>query len=123
MKYLKQIGKAILVMTIFLITSTFLITLLNYFNIIGSGFLSILKIAIIIITLFIGGYLIGKESSKKGWLEGLKLSLIFTIILILFSILGFGNKLEFKHILYYGILIISCMFGSMLGINKSNQKN
>lgn len=123
MKYLKQLSKTILIMILILIGSTFFITLLNYINIIGSGFLSILKIAIIIITLFIGGYIIGHVSPKKGWLEGLKLSLIFCTLLTLFSILGFHNNLEWKHLLYYVILIISCMVGGMIGINKNNQKS
>ena len=38
-------------------------------------------------------------------------------------ILGLGNKLELKNILYYLIIIISCMFGGMLGINKNNSEN
>ena len=73
-------------------------------------------------SLFLGGFIIGKKSSKKGWLEGLKLSLIFTIILILFNLLGLGNKIEFKNIVYYIIIIASCMFGGMLGINKTDTK-
>ena len=51
------------------------------------------------------------------------LILIFTIILILFNLLGLGNKLELKNILYYLIIIISCMFGGMLGINNNNLEN
>ena len=65
----------------------------------------------------------GKKSSKKGWLEGLKLSLVFTVLLILFNILGLRNKIELKNILYYVIIIVSCIFGGMLGINKNSSNN
>lgn len=121
MKYAKDLGISLLWIIGGLLILTFLMTILNYWNIFSSGIVSILKIIIPIISLFIGGFIIGKKSSKKGWLEGFKLSLIFIILLILFTILGLGNKIEIKNILYYLIIIISCMFGGMLGINKTDQ--
>ena len=123
MKYAKNLGFSLL----FIIGSLLIVILLfiffNYFNLFSNGIVSTFKIIIPIISLFAGGFFIGKKSSKQGWLEGLKLSLIFTIILILFNLLGLGNKLELKNILYYLIIIISCMFGGMLGINKNNSEN
>lgn len=122
MKYAKDLGISLLFIIGSFIILTFLITTLNYFNLFSSGLVSVFKIIIPIVSLFIGGFRIGKKSTKKGWLEGLKLSLIFTIILILFNLLGLGNKMEFKNILYYMIIIASCMFGGMLGINKTEAK-
>lgn len=123
MKYAKNLGFSLLFIIGSLLILTLLLTLFNYFNLFSNGIVSTFKIIIPIISLFAGGFFIGKKSSKKGWLEGLKLSLIFTIILILFNLLGLGNKLELKNILYYLIIIISCMFGGMLGINKNNSEN
>ncbi len=123
MKYAKNLGFSLLFIIGSLLILTLLLTLFNYFNLFSNGLVSTFKIIIPIISLFAGGFFIGKKSSKKGWLEGLKLSLIFTIILILFNLLGLGNKLELKNILYYLIIIISCMFGGMLGINKNNSEN
>lgn len=122
MKYAKDLGISLLFIIGSFIILTFLMTTLNYFNLFSSGLVSVFKIIIPIFSLFLGGFIIGKKSSKKGWLEGLKLSLIFTIILILFNLLGLGNKIEFKNILYYIIIIASCMFGGMLGINKTDTK-
>lgn len=122
MKYLKSITKAIGIMVLMLLISTLFITLFHYFNIIGKKFVSILEIVVPILTLFIGGFLIGKTSEKKGWLEGLKLAFIFLILMILFNYLGLRNHLEIKNLIYYLILVISSMFGSMIGINKNNQK-
>jgi putative membrane protein (TIGR04086 family) len=123
MKYAKNLGFSLLFIIGSLLILTLLLTLFNYFNLFSNGLVSTFKIIIPIISLFAGGFFIGKKSSKKGWLEGLKLSLIFTIILILFNLLGLENKLDLKNILYYLIIIISCMFGGMLGINKNNSEN
>ncbi|MEI3499671.1 MAG: TIGR04086 family membrane protein [Bacilli bacterium] len=123
MKYAKNLGFSLLFIIGSLLILTLLLTLFNYFNLFSNGIVSTFKIIIPIISLFAGGFFIGKKSCKQGWLEGLKLSLIFTIILILFNSLGLGNKLELKNILYYLIIIISCMFGGMLGINKNNLEN
>lgn len=123
MKYAKDLGISLLFIIGSLLVLTFIMTIFNYFNLFSNNIVSVLKIIIPIVSLFIGGFLIGKKSSKKGWLEGLKLSLIFIIILILFNLLGLGNKIELKNILYYIIIIISCMFGGMLGINKNSSNN
>ena len=120
MEYLKNIGKSLLYMISIILVLTFLVTVLNYFNIIGSKFLSIMKILIILISMFIGGFLIGKKSLKKGWLEGIKLGIIFIIILALFNYLGLGQKFVVMNLVYYSILIISCTLGSMIGINRKN---
>ena len=118
MNYLKKIGLSLLYIIGIMLASTFLITLLNYFNIIGGTTLTISKILILTISLFIGGLITGRRSTKKGWLEGLKLALIFLVILILFNYLGLGNAPKIKNLLYYSIIIISCIFGSIIGINK-----
>lgn len=122
MNFLKNALISIGYMVGIIAISTFLLTILNYFDIIGKSMLSIFKILVALISLFVGGFLIGKKSKQKGWLEGLKVSLIFIVILILFNILGLSQKIELKNILYYLILIISCMFGGMIGINKKNQE-
>ena len=118
MEYLKNIGKSLIYTFSIIIISTFLVTILNYFNIIGSKILAILKILIILISMFIGGYIIGKTSKQKGWLEGIKLSGIIIIILALFNYLGLSQKFSVTHLIYYLILIISCTLGSMIGINR-----
>ena len=86
MKYAKNLGFSLLFIIGSLLILTLLLTFFNYFNLFSNGLVSTFKIIIPIISLFAGGFFIGKKSSKKGWLEGLKLSLIFTIILILFNL-------------------------------------
>lgn len=118
MNYIKNISFSILYIILTMLVLTFIITILSYFNIINDKFVSILKIIIPIVSLFIGGFFIGKNSDKKGWLEGLKLSLIFLILLLIFEYLALNKSFELKNILYYLIISISSIFGSMIGINK-----
>lgn len=117
MKYLKNIGLSMGIIVVSLLVITFLFSTLYYFKLISSTTLSILKIIVPIISLLIGGIIIGRKSDKKGWLEGLKLGLIFLILLILFNILGLEAKIELKNTIYYSIIIISSILGSMIGIN------
>lgn len=118
MNYLKKVGIALLYIIGIIVVMTMLITLFNYFNIITGTALTISKILICIISMFVGGVVIGRRSTKKGWLEGLKLSLIFIVLLILFNYLGLGNAPQLKNLIYYLIIIVSCIFGSIIGINK-----
>lgn len=118
MEFLKNSLISLLYIFSIIIVSTFLVTTLNYFNIIGSKLLTIFKILIILSSMFTGGIIIGKNSKQKGWLEGIKLGLIVTVILVLFKYLGLNQKFLITNIIYYIILIISCTLGSMIGINK-----
>lgn len=93
---------------------TFILTVLSYFNITSSNYL---KILIPLISTFTGGFILGRKNKKNGWKEGLKLSLIFIIILIILEFI-FKNHFELKNILYYLILISSTTLGSMIGITK-----
>ena len=118
MNFIKNVSLSILYIILTMVILTFILTLFSYFNIIGDKVVSIFKIIIPVVSLFIGGFLIGKKSLKKGWLEGLKLSLIFLILLIIFEYLALDQSFNIKNILYYLILSISSIFGSMIGISK-----
>ena len=110
--YISTLGIMLLIMII----STLVLTFFNYFDIFSKETVSVLKMSLIFITLFIGGIIIGKKSSKKGWLEGLKLGLIFCIILFIINL--FLGSFSFKTLFYFFILIVSSIFGSMIGIQK-----
>ena len=122
MKYLKKLGFSILYSIGTILIITFIITLLNYFNIISDSIISIFKILIPVIALFIGGFYIGKNSNNKGYLEGLKLGAIFSILLLIFNFLALNNSFKLKYILFYLIIIMSAIFGSMIGINKRKKQ-
>lgn len=119
MNYLKKTGKAFIYIFSILLITTFIFSLLNYINFIGSSVFTVIKLIIPMISLLIGGYIVGKNSKKCGWLEGIKLGLIFILFLFIFNYLALKHLPELKSIVYYLIIIGSSTIGSMIGITKS----
>ena len=122
MHYLKKLGFSLIYILITLLIITFIITFLNYFNIVSDKIISIFKILIPILSLFVGGFYIGKNSNNKGYLEGLKLGAIFSMFLTVFNFFIFNNSFKFKYLLFYLILMTSSILGSMIGINQRKKK-
>lgn len=118
MNYLKKLGKALLTTFLSLLIGIIIITMLNYFNIIGINISNISKILIIVISIFLGGFTLGKLSIKKGYLEGLKYGFIITIIFFLLNLIITKN-IKIRLIILYIIINITSILGSMFGILKS----
>ena len=118
MKYLKNIifSLGIVLATIFVFS--FMLTLLSYLNIISNSLTTIFKMLIPIISVLASSIVMGINSTKKGWLEGLKLGILICILLFTFNILGLNNKFKIGQLLFYGILIFTSIVGSMIGITK-----
>ena len=112
--YLVAIGYFLFVVAVFAI----ILTIFNYYDIVTSKLFKIIKVLIPSLALFIGGYKVGNSANKKGYIEGIKLSLIIIVMLFMFSYLGFNVTFNVSLIIYYKILIISSMLGAMVGINK-----
>lgn len=115
---MKKLCISLIYIITILLVLTLILTLFNYFNIINNT--SIFKILIPIISTFIGGLVIGVKSNKKGFIEGIKLGIIFVLMLLILNIVL--SKFSLKSLLYYLILITTTSLGSMIGINikKSN---
>ena len=94
MNYLKKYITSILIIIISLLALMLLLTLLSYFDLISNKAYSILEILFIIITMFISGFITGKKSTSKGYLEGLKVGIIFYFLLILINIIFIKNTLN-----------------------------
>ena len=111
-----KILNSLLTFFIIIITGTLVITIFNYFNILSSNIISIMRLILPVIAIFISSYKLGKVSDKKGYLEGLKFGgiviLIFTILVILL------DKLELRSLIYYLILLLTSVMSSMIGINR-----
>lgn len=111
-KYLKPV-------VLFLGTFVFyllLLLLLNYTGVIKLG--SIVKINFVVISVItlLLGVIEGKKTSKKGYLEGLKLGGIVVAILFLLNLL-FYRTFNVYILLYYLVIVVSSTIGSMIGIN------
>lgn len=115
---LKKLGFSYLYTNISILVVLLVITFLSIINFTSSKSTSILELISIILCLFVNSFLLGKKTSNKGYLEGLKLGFSISITYLLLSILVFNYNLNFKSILFYILIVIISMFGSMIGINK-----
>ena len=84
MIYFIRYGKRLLWMIISILISLILINTLYYYNIISTNTYKVLEIITLIINIFISTYLLGKKTTKLGYLEGIKFS---SIIISLFLII------------------------------------
>lgn len=94
----------------------FITTIFYYYNIISNNTFKYLKIAILLISTFYGGYNIGKLSIKKGYLNGIILSLIIIFIFFLLNIII--SDFKWQLLIYYLIIMIITTLGSMIGMLK-----
>lgn len=122
MNYIKNFIKPLLFIIGTIIISLLILTPLNYFDLLNNNITTIFKIIIPIIAFFIGGLMLGRHSKKKGWLEGLKLSVIVIIIFILINYISFNESFKLKSLIFYIILAVTSIFGSVIGINKKIDK-
>ncbi len=112
--YLKEYGYLILG----IIISMVIVTFFNYFGIFNTSVTNSFKLLSPIAGLFITAYAIGKKTSKRGLLEGLKYGGIFILMMLIINNLILQNNFEIKILIYYLILLTSSMMGSMIGINR-----
>lgn len=112
MKYLK----VYLFVVICVLVNTLLFGTLSYFNILVS-LCNYLKSMIIVIPSFLGSYYLGSKVNKKGYLEGVKLSLIVILSIFIIRII-LRKKLNIYLFIYYLSIILISVIGSILGINK-----
>lgn len=117
MNILKYLKVLIYIIVPILLLNIFL-SVLYYFNLINTNIINYLKLFIVALSMLIGGIYIGKKSTKKGWLEGLKVGLEIIVILFIISYLAFDIGITIKTLIYYFILLSSSTLGSMIGINK-----
>ena len=90
MNYIKNYSKAVLVSISMMIFLSLILTLFNYINIISVKVCYVLLKIVIFISIFIGSYLMGKNTKNKGWLEGIKFSLPF-LLLFIFPLLEYSQ--------------------------------
>lgn len=116
----KKLIDSIICFFIILILGTLIITLINYFNILQNNIISGIRFTLPMLAIIISGYKLGKASEKNGYLEGLKLGGIIILVFMFFVLLL--DKLSFKNILYYLILLLTAVVSSMIGINRRKVK-
>ena len=122
MNKIKKIGNNFLISFLFLMISTFFISLLSYFNIINSKLITISQLIICFTSIFIASYKQGKLSDKYGYLEGIKMGSIYLALFVLLNII-FCKLFQVKNYIYYLLIIIVSAFGGMFGISRKKNNN
>jgi|GEM_PF-896822 len=115
-KYLKTSAIYLIVICV----TSLILAILNYFGIFGSQTISIIDMLIMVVIFVVLGYIHGKQAEKRGYLVGLRIGCILSLILLILSLIVFRTGIDFSSLIYYLVLIVSCTFGSMLGINKKS---
>ncbi len=115
-KYLKSIAYILASVLLFSI----LLGTFSYFNILNNNVIKIFELIAIIISMFIGGFYLGRLSNKKGFLEGIKIGVVMIVILFLFGYLGFNISFSLNLFVFYLLILISSVLGSIIGINKKS---
>ncbi len=69
------------------------------------------------IALFFGGFSAGKISGKKGWYYGGLQGIIYSLILLMISFLGFDQPISTSSILLILFAFITSAFGGIIGVN------
>ena len=110
--------KSTIIIISILFISSIIINVIYYYDIINNNLIKYLKMFLSITSFFIGGVYIGRKSINKGYINGLKLSLIIIVISLLLSLIL--NNIKVSMIIYYFITSICITFGSMIGINKKD---
>ena len=101
---------------IWLLVGTLVLTLVNYFNILSNKVVSVIRFIVPMLSMFVSSYKLGKMSDKKGYLEGLKFGGI--VVLVFIGLVIVLDEFSLRSILYYGILLLIAVMGSMFGISR-----
>ena len=106
---------------IIILAGSFFTSILYYFNITSDKFNTVLLYLISIISFFTGALFLGKNIKKKGIISGLIFFGICFLIMILSSLIIFKNNITFKNIIYYLILLVFSIMGSIIGKNTQTE--
>lgn len=96
-----------------IIIMTLILSIINYFINIPSN---IIKIIIPIISLLTSSIILGKNTKEKAYIEGIKFSSIYIIIITILKLI-LKTDFNFKIIIIYILLIFTSIIGSTIGIN------
>lgn len=121
MHEIKKLGKNLLTSFIILIIGLIIISFLSYINILGGKILSIFKILLSFTVILIGSFKQGIESTKRGFIEGLKIGGIFTLFFIFLNFI-FYKHFAIKNLFYYSLILFISMCGGMFGISRRKEE-
>ena len=112
--------KKFFIFTGIIIIFNLLISLLYLLTNISYNFISTFTLIFNLIFFIILGFIIAKKSKSKGIITGLKTSSIIVIILLLLTLI-LRYEFSVKNIIYYLLVMLSTIFGSIISKNIKNK--
>ena len=103
-----------------IILTCFFWTFLYYYDFVSDNVFTFSLFSSILISVFGNSFFLGKKSFKKGYLEGIKFGLLLIIPFALYSLIL--KKFYYRLFLYYFLMLLTAVFGSIVGINKKKLK-
>lgn len=64
-----------------------------------------------------GGFVSGRHSLRKGWLNGGMTGIVYALIIIMIGFLGFDTGFTLQSLLLMGICAVSAATGGIMGVN------
>jgi len=116
-KYLRGVLKGMVIAVI----SLFIINIFEFFDLLPDAVIAGLKVLIIILALFISAYGLIEGNTKKGWLVGIKLALIYIVIVLCCNFLLFNQGFSLKLLLYFCLIMLACILGAMIGVFRKQE--
>ena len=117
LKNIKKYGVSFLIFISIILVFTFFLSIFYYFGVLSYKTISIIKMIILLLSFFGGGFFMSVSATKKGWLEGFKFAIMVSIFLLLFQLLGIDKSFHIKDMIFYIILFITSIFVGVVGIH------
>lgn len=107
---------------LFILIFTFLLTLINLIVPLSTNVNSCLSLVTFLLYSLIVGIKKGMKTEEKAYKSGLFVGGIHVLILYLLNCLTFHFGLPIKKIIYFLLIIVTTVLGSIIGINRKNYK-
>lgn len=108
---------------LFLVILSLFLTIFNLMITINPTIQKLIALISLIIYLLINNILEGKKKLRKAYISGLKKGGCTVLLLYILSLITLNFKLNINRIIYYLIILITCILGQIIGINKKDLNN
>jgi len=119
MAYLKKYGLGLAYTIGGIIISLLVVTIFYYFDIISNQVYQFFKLFIVLINIFVGSFMLGKRSTKNGYLEGIKFGAIILSLMFVPTIIMAQFKI--RLLIYYSTIVFTSTLGGMVGISRKGK--
>ncbi len=121
MKYVKEYGFSLLKFLGFLLGGSLLLSI-AYYLFIPTNIINFIAFLYMFIVFFFFGVAAGKKTENHGFLAGVKIGVLFLLVLFFLNVLFYQEGFRLYRLLYAFCLLLACVIGSTIGINTKKSK-